>query len=290
MATRRGDGWTADHGAQYFTARDERFQRAIETLRSDGTLVEWRPRLVAVNADGIDRKELSEPRFVPQPGMSSIARGLVGGASVHLECRVTRVVPAGAVGWRLFDDGDADLGAFDVVLVNTPAPQAVPLLEEAPRLAAQADAVRMRPCWTGIFALGRRLDASYDAAFVNSGALDWVARNSAKPGRESIETWVVHANVEFSEANLEKDREAVLPALQQALAALPEMSFAAADIVAAQAHRWRYARPDPALETGCLWDADRCIGACGDWCHAGRVEGAFLSGWELAGRVLAAGG
>jgi len=72
--------------------------------------------------------------------------------------------------------------------------------------------------------------------------------------------------------------------------------------------RWRFAIPEPAVEAqsgvrgnsdghGSLGSfattaTDRCwfderlwIGACGDWCTGGRVEGAFLSGMAIAGRI-----
>jgi hypothetical protein len=35
-----------------------------------------------------------------------------------------------------------------------------------------------------------------------------------------------------------------------------------------------------------LWNADLKLGACGDWCMAARIEDAWLSGHELADRVV----
>ena len=58
--------------------------------------------------------------------------------------------------------------------------------------------------------------------------------------------------------------------------------------VFAAAHRWRYAKAQNPLDDGCLWDRQAMIGLCGDWCCHSRVEGAFLSGAAMAGRVLGA--
>src|SRR5690349_3573169 len=44
MSTRREDGSGFDHGAQYFTARDEGFQRQVETWVEQGIAAEWRAR------------------------------------------------------------------------------------------------------------------------------------------------------------------------------------------------------------------------------------------------------
>ena len=52
-------------------------------------------------------------------------------------------------------------------------------------------------------------------------------------------------------------------------------------------HRWRYASPENALDGGCLFDVERGLAACGDWCQSARVENAFLSGLLLAERIIA---
>jgi predicted NAD/FAD-dependent oxidoreductase len=40
------------------------------------------------------------------------------------------------------------------------------------------------------------------------------------------------------------------------------------------------------LGTPLLWDADACLGVCGDWTHGARVEDAFISGELLARAML----
>lgn len=42
MSTRRGEGWQADHGAQYFTARTPEFAKFIEECLAKGTVAEWK--------------------------------------------------------------------------------------------------------------------------------------------------------------------------------------------------------------------------------------------------------
>ena len=83
----------------------------------------------------------------------------------------------------------------------------------------------------------------------------------------------------------EEDGSTVLPRLVDAFwhatqAVRQEPSFATA-------HRWRYAIPLEPLEDRCLYDPDLGLGACGDWCSGPRVEGAFLSGMAMGGRILA---
>ena len=52
------------------------------------------------------------------------------------------------------------------------------------------------------------------------------------------------------------------------------------------AHRWLYSLVDEPLQSEALWDPDRRLAVCGDWCHGARIEGAYLSGQAAAGHLL----
>ena len=45
--------------------------------------------------------------------------------------------------------------------------------------------------------------------------------------------------------------------------------------------------PDSTLEARFIWDPHIKVGVCGDWCGGPRVEGAYLSGLELAQKIIA---
>ena len=40
------------------------------------------------------------------------------------------------------------------------------------------------------------------------------------------------------------------------------------------------------MENGSAWDSGAALRVCGDWRNGGKVEGAWMSGRELAQRVL----
>ena len=94
-----------------------------------------------------------------------------------------------------------------------------------------------------------------------------------------METWLLHASPEWSEAHIEDSADTATATLLAAFAAL---GGPAAHLVQAPAHRWRYADTEPALTQGHWWDATACVGMCGDWLNGGKVEGAWLSGQSLA--------
>lgn len=279
MSTRRGEGWACDHGAQYFTARDPRFQAEVARWLEAGVAARWQPRLTVFGADG-RREAVGEAgaalvRHVGTPRMTAPARHLAEGLDLRLQATVN-ALHSYEHGWEL---ATAEHGLLPAV----PAPQAVPLLQPlAPELAAIAGAARMQGCWTLMARFDAPLALDFDAAFVNSGPLRWIARDTSKPGRAGMETWTLHASAEWSEAHIEDTPERVASALIAAFRALGgEVP------VVWSAHRWRYAITASAVEEGYVWRAEDRIGLCGDWLHGGRVEGAWLSGHALAHCVLA---
>ena len=284
MSTRRRGELRFDHGAQYFTARDPRFTRWVDSWRHDGLVAKWEGRVEVLGDDaGRGRREGPE-RFVGVPGMNAVCRHVAADLDVTCETRVGRLERAGAR-WRLSSTADRELGRFDAVVVSAPAPQTAELLAAAaPELSARAAEVEMTPCWAVMAAFDRPLDLGFDAAFVHGSPLRWAARNSSKPGRPRDEAWVLHASPDWSNRNLERPPEEVARELLAALGAAVGAPLESPALL--EAHRWLFALPEP-LADSCLFDAGLRLAACGDWCAGPRVEGAFLSGSAAAGRLLA---
>jgi renalase len=294
MSTRRQDDLWFDHGAQYFTTKDERFERLVESWVHAGVAGQWRGRIGQMNALGtITERSDDLVRYIGIPGMNAVLRHLSETLGGHGEVRFgSRVVAAHfAKGrWSLKDDRNTDLGMFDALIVALPAPQAADLLIDSPSLRDQALSVRMRPCWSAMVSFNARVPVEFDGIFVNlagalnSAPLSWVARDSSKPQRPRRETWVLHASPDWSEANVDRDKGAVAQELLKAF--FEALGVPALPMITLQAHRWRFANTDQRTNEGCLVDRERLIAACGDWAHGGRVEGAYLSGVAAAGSVL----
>ena len=278
MSTRRGDAWQCDHGAQYFTARHPDFRAELQRWNDAGAAALWTPRLQVFGAQDSHRSDPALERWVGTPGMTAPARWLAQTLSLHAACTIDQL-RRDADGWRLRTAESGWLEQpFAAVLLALPAPQLPPLLRAcAPALAALAASVRMRACWALMLQFDAPVALPFDAAFVNQGPLRWLARNSSKPDRTGLESWLLHADAEWSEAQVEQPPEAVAALLLQAFA---ELGGPVPQSWSAQ--RWRYADAAPALTQGCAWQAQDGLGLCGDWLNGGKVEGAWLSGLQLA--------
>jgi renalase len=287
MSTRRGDDWACDHGAQYFTACNADFCAEVERWRAAGAAALWQPRLRVWDGSWLPEAAPGVERFVGVPRMTAPARLLASELTVQLSTTIERFEQS-ADGWHLFTTEHGLLpDRFAAVMLAVPAPQVLPLLKSAtqedlaPELSAVARKATMRSCWALMLHYDAVPPLPFDAAFINRGPLRWVARDNNKPGRGARETWLLHATSTWSEAHLERAAEDVAA---QLLAAFAELG--APQPAAWTAHRWRYANTEEIRIEGCAWSAALGLGLCGDWLNGGKVGGAWLSGRELARRVL----
>lgn len=146
-----------DHGAQYFTVRDETFDCFVRTWLRDGVVALWNGRVVELLRGEVKSKEDTTVRFVGVPGMNAICRHLATDFDVRLQTRV--VPPVREAGrWRLHDQEGTELGAFDCVISSAPTAQTSELLSEAPELRQTAERVVMHGCWAAILLFDRSLN------------------------------------------------------------------------------------------------------------------------------------
>jgi len=284
MASKRSDAGALDLGAQYFTARDRRFVEQVQAWQSKGWVAEWKPQLYNYRDGQLTPSPDEQTRWVGVPRMSAITRGLLKDVTVNFSCRISEVF-RGKQYWHLQDTDGCSHGPFAKVIVAVPAPQATPLLAATPKLAAVAAGVQMEPTWAVALGFDTPLDTPMQGCFVQECALDWLARNRSKPGRdEHLDTWVLHATSSWSKQHIDLQKEAVIEQLLGDFAELVGCAVPAPSFTLA--HRWLYARPAGTHEWGVLADADLGLYACGDWCLSGRVEGAWLSGQEAARRLI----
>ena len=187
-----------------------------------------------------------------------------------------------AAGWRV-DTGDQTFTA-STVLVAVPAEQAAVLLAEAARdLAALAGSVESAPCWAVMAGFDAPLPISGDTFRSDTAPVSWAARNSAKPGRSGVETWVIHASPARSRELLDLPKDAVAPILLADFFAATGTAPATPQHL--DAHRWLYALPQALRGEGARFDPALRLGMAGDWLHSPRIEGAWLSGRALAEAV-----
>ncbi len=270
MATRRiatplGEA-CFDMGAQYFTVRSPDFAEEVSRWVSAGQVAPW--------------PAAGPEAWVGTPSMTAPLKDMAAPLDIAWNSFVAGL-SRDAEGWRLHLK-DGDVPGFDAVVIALPAEQATPFLALTDPAFFQRNVLsQTSPCWTGLYAFAAPLSVSADV-FRKQGIISWAARNSAKPGRAPLETWVVQADHDWSRAHLEEPPESVAAALLSSLLALT--GDPGREALVQSAHRWRFALSTPLGLDG-LWNPEIGLGVCGDWLLAPRVESAWLSGAALARRM-----
>ena len=256
-----------DFGAQYLRPGSGRFAQQVAAWRDAGLLASWR--------DGPDSA------LVGVPSMASLIEAQCAARDVRFSSHIQRIDRKPS-GWWVWGP-DLKEGPFDAIIVAVPPEQAIPLLSLHDfSMARDLIGIRSHPCWTAMVGFSEPIP-HLPAFMQNVGPIAWAARNNSKPGRPAAECWVLQAGLDWSTRNLEMDRNDAASRLLAGFAEhltvdLPKATFL-------KGHRWRFSQTHGERGTT-EWNENLGLGVCGDWCLSPRIEGAWISGQDLADRVI----
>jgi predicted NAD/FAD-dependent oxidoreductase len=259
-ATKRWEGHTVDHGAQYFTLRHPDFSAAVQ--QTCGAALS-RITAPVLNENGSPLPDTG--RYYHREGNSRVVRSLAAGLTLRTETTVT--------------DARALLAEYDRVLSTAPLPQTAALF-------GQTIPAEYIPCLTVLLAYRGEPTGLCREAYAlsdHTSDLAWSACENHKPGRIAAGCTVMVAQMSeaFSHRHLELP-PADYPALVRAMVER-RWDLSSDNFLAALGHRWRYARvakshSAPALPEGCYF--------AGDALAASRVEDAWLAGRAAALQII----
>jgi hypothetical protein len=280
----RSGEYEFNHGAQYFTVNNPLFWNIVSAWQTEGIVRPWDGWIVELQKGQVINSDLATQRFVGVPGMQTVAENLARHCEVVSPVNISELERQSEGGWRLFNERGDYQGAFDIVIIATAANQVSELCQAVPAIGEAADGVDMTVCWSGMLAFEERLDLPYDAAFVLDSPLSWISRHQFAVDGNHADCWVLHASPEWSQRYAASFRGRVMHALLDAFWEATDIAPRKPD--SASVHCWKHALPiNPISEDSLFVEAD-AIGACGDWCTAPRIEGAVLSGFSMADRVM----
>ena len=283
MSTRYAGDYEFDHGAQYFTARDPRFQDFIIKAIEQGVVAPWQGRAVyKTNNDLV--ADIGGDRFVAVPRMNSLAKTLTQGLDIKLGAKVLKLTRIDNKWTLQFEDGLSKSG-FDFVICAVPSAQAQALLPSEFSEMMVLKNAQMATCFALMVGFYELHDFGWDSLRSQEGPAAWLAVNSSKPGRRKNKvTLIVHSAADWSDLHANADCAWVQSEMETLASTL-----CATDISKAPhrvLHRWLYASVSAPSQQAALYDREIGLVVCGDWCLGDRIEGAYLSGLAAADRLL----
>ena len=282
-STRLGDH-SVDLGAPYLEAHSPEFKLWLEQQVSQQHLHHWQPK----RADFHQLQALpNQQYYVGNKRLSALTRQWLshGPIQLHTQVRVGRVTRYES-GVYLYDDAEQPLGIFDLAVIATPAPQAIPLLTEIPAWQQLAQEITPDICWLHALQFAESNHAEHcssglavDLIEGHHPILQRAIKNSSKPGCEGPESWVLHARSDWSEQHVDADKEWIAEQLQQAFFDLigkkPEISHS-------RTHRWLYSLNGTVnLDQPYLLAQEQGIAVCGDWL-LNQQQGHELQGYSAS--------
>ena len=303
-ATRRvsvseGEQVPVDHGAQFFTARDLRFQEQVFRWQEQGVCFPWSDGFMTWTQGVLQDPDprWREVRYACRGGMNQLAKSLGEGLDILREFQVCSVTMNDGH-WHLHADyGHASSPVLSKsLLVSAPIPQAMKLVKRwfSVEQCEFADGLVYGPCVAVIAHYPEgTISPPWHGIQVRDQAspISWMAWDSSRRSRgTSGAVTVIHATPAYSSRWLEASREELQQAgdelLNEAAVIGGEWMKAPVELVV---HRWRYAHPEgPGTPSGFLRaSSSQPLYLIGDGLNGGRVEGAWLSGHFAAEDLLA---
>ena len=268
-----------DHGAQYVTARGDRFKAYLNELVASGYAARWMARA----GSGNEGEGQMMPWYVGTPGMSSIVRPLAESVRMHFGRRV-HTLERKDKAWHLWFEDETTAGPFAAVIVAVPAPEAQLLLGRLRDISETVSRVRMVPCWALMVRLDERVLPDQDVFSDMSQIIRWVSRNNSKPGRgRTGEHIVVHAGQDWTRQTEDAEPETVAEELWAEVSHV--LSLPPVRPTQMVAHLWRHSLVETPLGETFIFSREHMVGVAGDWCRGRLAEHAFESGTMLGHAV-----
>jgi renalase len=280
----RAGEYEFNHGAQYFTVNNPLFWNIVSAWQTEGIVRPWDGWIVELQNGQVINSDMATQRFVGVPRMQMVAENLARHCDLATSANIFELERQSNGGWRLFNERGDYQGAYDIVIIATAAHQVAELCRSIPAISEAAEKVDMTVCWSGMFAFEKALNIPYDAAFVLDSPLSWISRYQFGKSSNNADCWVLHASPEWSQQYAASFRGRVMHALLDAFWEATDLKVHKP--ASASVHCWKHASPINPINEDSLFDEAQAIGACGDWCTAPRIEGAVLSGFSMADRIM----
>jgi predicted NAD/FAD-dependent oxidoreductase len=281
MSTRWGMGAARmDHGAQFFTVRDPRWQVWVQQMQAAGVVREW------FRHAPWDTNPMGYPRYCGVDGMNAVPKYLAQGIEVHVSQQVINLQRIESI-WIAETQSGERFSGHELV-ITIPLPQARPLLDSsglnwANRAArAQMDQVSYeRGLATLIHLEGPSAVPAPGCLKLNTDPLVWIADNQKK-GISADPILTLHSSAEFAMRHWNSS-----DSVRGRLMVEAAEEWLGSSVAAFSCHRWGYTTPKNNSEQSIYRNVGLGLTMAGDAFGGAKVEGAALSGLDAAEALLA---
>jgi predicted NAD/FAD-dependent oxidoreductase len=280
MSTRRMAGGRLDHGAQYFTVKDARFQAYVDEWLEAGVVKEWFSHLPE------DSNPEGYPRYCGVRGMTDAPKWLGRELQVENSQQVIALTRDTDQWVARTQSGDC-FGGQHLVL-TAPLPQALSLLDSSGLRYANGSTEALRAIrYERGLATMAILDGpsglpSPGGLKITEAPLSWIGDNQQKGISPEVPAVTIHSDAAFADAHWDAPDEVRGTLMLKAAA-----PYLQAGVKEFTCHRWGFTKALEPWPERCFHNVGLSLTLAGDSFGGPRVEGAALSGLAAADRILA---
>lgn len=285
MATRTAPPFQFDHGAQFFTAKSQKFKDFLNPFIKNKAIARWDAKFVEFDKNQIiSQRSWSDnlEHYVGTPKMTSLCKAMSCDINVHYETTISKCSFIKNK-WHLHAKDKPDFFEHDWLILAMPAAQTTDLLPDEVPFKSQILEYKMSSCTTLMLGFKEPLPFDWHAALVRNADISWISVNSSKMLRNTPPSLVVHSTNDWSDKCLSLPLEAAKEHLLNELKVVTSKPIER--IVHQDIHRWRYANILKQEGPESFLNQEYKVGVVGDWCIRGFVEGAFKSACSLASKL-----
>jgi predicted NAD/FAD-dependent oxidoreductase len=278
MATRYQGQARFDHGAQFFTVRERRFQRYVDAWQQAGVIQQWfQYGSNDSNADGY-------PRYCGRFGMTDVTKYLSDLLEVHTSQTVVELKRVRGH-WELRTASNKMFRCHSLI-ITAPVPQALSLLDTTGLDYAGAELPVLRSIryarGLAILAIlnGPSGLSNYGAYQVADPIINWIADNQLK-GISTESAITIHASAAFADDYWDAPDDTSSRMMLDAAA-----PYLLSTIREFSCHRWGFTLPLNPYPQWYFHNPDINLILAGDGFGGPRVESAALSGLSASDALL----
>ena len=250
------------HGAQFFTAKSDSFQKIVKNGISKGYIKEY--------------GRFSPPRYRGVKSMRNFLTNLSQKLNIIQNVKVTHLKPHNEK-INVLDDKSNIWQTYDGVISTLPAPQNFDLLKKFVTLQKTLMTASYDSCIALMFSFDKKPNniPFYFDFYNQQGILSWMAAGS------NLCFWTAHTKGNFSNKNINKDKILLKDEISQEVEKAIYRLEPKIKINFHSLHIWKYAKVTKVC-SGPQIDPKFPIAVAGDFMVGANIESAFSSGEKAA--------
>ena len=268
-----------DHGLQYISPENEKYNQFIIKLKKGGILKIW-------EGDHLDfslnyRKE--KLKYIGKKANNDISKYLLKGIKTNFSSPISKIK---------FENNYWNINILNKniysrnIILTCPFPQVIPLANKYLNNEVKKMNIKMTPNIT-VLAVFKNSNIPISSFKFNNKILAWASNeNSKKRFNTKLNLWTIQASSEYSKRiinNYKDKKEYFSSCIIKEF--LKITGFEYKHLIFKSIHGWKYSYNQKPTSIKSYWSKKYNLGVCGDWFVGPKAESAWISAHDLFKKI-----